>query len=129
MPLTKNRTSTRGRNRTFSLQAARRFDVSSFCQTFHLKQDAFSRMTGYSLRAVADWRAGRPLSQSTGQRLKEISRLCEALGKVVRSECVGEWLQTPNDAFDGSTPLQVIERGEVDRLWRMVYRLKSGEPG
>jgi len=29
---------------------------------------------------------------------------------------------------DGSTPLQVIERGETDRIWRMVYELESGEP-
>jgi len=27
-----------------------------------------------------------------------------------------------------STPLQVIERGETDRIWRMVYELESGEP-
>jgi hypothetical protein len=33
-----------------------------------------------------------------------------------------------NPAFDGSTPLQVIERGETDRIWRMVYELESGEP-
>ena len=25
-------------------------------------------------------------------------------------------------------PLQVIERGETDRIWRMVYELDSGEP-
>ncbi len=31
-------------------------------------------------------------------------------------------------AFDGSTPLQVIERGETDRIGRMVYELESGEP-
>ena len=35
----------------------------------------------------------------------------------------------PSDAFDGTTPLQFIERGKVDRLWRMIYRLESGEPG
>jgi hypothetical protein len=25
--------------------------------------------------------------------------------------------------------LQVIERGETDRIWRMIYELQSGEPG
>ena len=42
---------------------------------------------------------------------------------------VAEWLQEPNLAFDGSTPLQVIERGETDRLWKMIYLLESGDPG
>jgi hypothetical protein len=38
-------------------------------------------------------------------------------------------MQEPNPAFDGSTPLQVIERGESDRLWKMIYALESGDPG
>jgi hypothetical protein len=59
----------------------------------------------------------------------DINRLREALGKVVQPDSVDSWLQTPNEAFDGSTPLQVLERGEADRLWRMIYRLESGEPG
>jgi uncharacterized protein (DUF2384 family) len=71
----------------------------------------------------------RKFKRRNRQRLTEINRLCEALSKVVKSESVGAWLQRPNNAFDSSTPLQVIERGEVDRLWRMFYRLESGEPG
>ena len=43
-------------------------------------------------------------------------------------KAIGPWLLQPNPAFDGSTPLQVIERGESDRLWRMIYELESGQP-
>ena len=103
--------------------------VKVFCKAFHLTRDTFTRMTGYSSRAVAGWAAGKPVSTSSTQRLNEIARLCEALRGVVKEESIGRWLQTPNEAFDGSTPIQVIERGEVDRLWRMIYRLESGEPG
>lgn len=114
---------------TFQIHASRSFDVKSFCQAFQLPRHALVRMAGYSPRAVADWAVGKPVSASSRQRLTEISRLCDALGKVVKRESIGRWLETPNDAFDGSTPLQVIERGEADRLWRMIYRLESGEPG
>jgi len=38
------------------------------------------------------------------------------------------WERSSRPAFDGSTPLQVVERGETDRIWRMVYELESGEP-
>jgi hypothetical protein len=34
-----------------------------------------------------------------------------------------------NHAFGGLKPLEVIERGEIDRLWNMVYELRSGMPG
>jgi hypothetical protein len=36
------------------------------------------------------------------------------------------WLDTPNDAFGGLKPVEVTERGEADRLWRMIYFLGSG---
>jgi len=42
---------------------------------------------------------------------------------------VQRWLRRPNAAFAGSTPLQVVERGELDRIWRMLYDLESGQPG
>lgn len=41
---------------------------------------------------------------------------------------VGDWLKTPNDAFEGSMSIQVIERGETDRIWRMVFLVETGEP-
>jgi hypothetical protein len=42
---------------------------------------------------------------------------------------VGRWLKEPNPALDGSSPMQVIERGQTDRNWRLLYFLESGEPG
>jgi integrase/recombinase XerD len=47
----------------------------------------------------------------------------------IRASQIGPWLDTPNPAFEGSTPLQVIERGESDRLWRMIWELRMGNSG
>jgi hypothetical protein len=95
---------------------------------YGLSYDTLTRMTGFSLRAVSNWSQGSKPSSSTGRRLTEIKRLFAALEKLVFPEAIGPWLKAPNPAFDGSTPLQVIERGETDRIWRMVYELESGEP-
>ena len=51
------------------------------------------------------------------------------LKDVVEPACVDQWLSTPNPAFAGLSPLELIERGESDRLWRMIYELESGQPG
>lgn len=59
----------------------------------------------------------------------ERHRLCEALSEVVDPDALGSWFKTPNEAFDGLKPIEVIERGEIDRLWEMVFRLRSGMPG
>jgi DNA-binding transcriptional regulator YiaG len=107
----------------------RGLDVKEFCDSYGVNQDMFTRLTGFSPRAVAHWAQGRKPSASTERRLSELGRLFEELEKFVAGENIGPWLKAPNPAFDGSTPLQVVERGETDRIWRMLYELESGEPG
>ncbi|MBM3884149.1 MAG: DUF2384 domain-containing protein [Verrucomicrobia bacterium] len=102
--------------------------VRQFCDTYAVTQDTFTRLTGFSPRAVANWMEGRKPSASTQRRLTELKRLFSTLERLVDKEAIGPWLKEPNLAFDGSTPLQVIERGESDRLWRMIHELESGEP-
>lgn len=62
------------------------------------------------------------------QRAEEIRSIEQALADVMRPEFVEPWLRTPNEAFAGQTPIEVIERGEGDRIWRMIHELESGEP-
>jgi len=102
--------------------------VKDLSTRYGISYDTLTRMTGFSLRAVSNWSQGSKPSSSTARRLTEIKRLFTALEKLVSPEAIGPWLKEPNPAFDGSTPLQVIERGETDRIWRMVYELESGEP-
>jgi transcriptional regulator with XRE-family HTH domain len=103
--------------------------VKDFCEAYGVTRDTFTRLTGFSPRAVAHWAQGRKPSASTARRLTELDRMFAALEKLVAKETIEPWLKEPNPAFAGSTPLQVIERGENDRIWRMIYELESGEPG
>jgi DNA-binding transcriptional regulator YiaG len=86
----------------------------------------FSRLTGFSERAIAGWEAGEPVSESARRRLLEVERFHKRLAEVVKPGSIPDWLDTPNDAFDGLKPIEVIERGEVDRLWNMIFYLESG---
>jgi DNA-binding transcriptional regulator YiaG len=102
--------------------------VKDLTHRYGISYDTLTRITGFSLRAVSNWSHGSKPSSSTARRLTEIKRLFAALENLVSPEAIGPWLKEPNLAFNGSTPLQVIERGETDRIWRMVYDLQSGEP-
>jgi hypothetical protein len=55
----------------------------------------------------------------------EAHRLHEALAQIMPPDQVGMWMRTPNPAFEGQTPIQVMERGETDRLWRMIIQIDS----
>lgn len=104
-------------------------NIRSFCTRYAINAESLSRMTGAAPRTVAYWNAGKEPHRSGQQRIKELSRLFDALADIVQPKAVGPWLQRPNPAFDGSTPLQVIERGEGDRLWQMIWRLREGNSG
>lgn len=72
---------------------------------------------------------GMTMESGTGHaKADELRRLQQALSRVLRPESIGPWLRTPNDAFSGLRPIEAIERGEADRIWRMIHELESGTP-
>ncbi len=103
--------------------------LKDMSEKFGLRQETLSRMTGFSLRAVAGWASGEAPSAPVRRALTEMDRLLDGLSHLMKAKEVGHWLKAPNQAFDGSTPVQVIECGQVDRIWRMLYHVESGEPG
>ena len=111
-----------------ALQAKRapKIEVKMLRQRLGLNRKQFARLTAASERAVADWENDRPISPVLQKSLRESDRLCQALMKVMKGASVGAWLDSPNDAFSGLKPLDLIERGEVDRLWRMIFEVQSG---
>lgn len=104
------------------------FDVKGFCRNYQLVRPDLTRLTGYSQRAVDKWAGGDEPGPAAKKQLRELGRLFDALAELMEDDYVGEWLKTPNNAFDGSTPIQVIERGEGDRIWQMIFRLETGAP-
>ncbi|MCP5535094.1 MAG: DUF2384 domain-containing protein [Akkermansiaceae bacterium] len=93
-------------------------------------QPEIGRLSGYAPRSIANWLGGKKVAPPARQKFTELDRLLSALETLVQEASeVADWLDEPNKAFEGSTPMQVIERGESDRIWRMIYFLESGEPG
>src|SRR5437016_5917847 len=81
--------------------------VRVFRQELCLNRRQFARLTAASERAVADWENDQPISPVNQKSLRESERLCRALMKIMKPEDVGEWLDTPNDAFSGLKPLDL----------------------
>ncbi|HEX3870974.1 MAG TPA: hypothetical protein VHV77_11085 [Pirellulales bacterium] len=93
-----------------------------------LNQPAFAKLLPVSVRTLATLESGAPPTEVVARRLMELQRLTNALCEVMKKESLGKWLQTPNVAFDALKPLEVIDRGESDRIWSMIYFLRSGVP-
>ncbi len=100
--------------------------VSLVRRKLGLSRKIFSRLTGFSERAIAGWERGGIPDEPGLRRIRETERFQKRLAEVVPQEGIPIWLDTPNEAFDGLKPLEVIERGEIDRLWNMIFYLESG---
>jgi hypothetical protein len=113
-----------GREDAFRL--AQPLSVSTVRGRLGLSRKLFSRLAGFSERAIVDWESGKPVSEPGLRRIKELDRFRDRLSEVVAVDAIPAWLDTPNKAFDGLKPLEVVERGEIDRLWNMIFYLESG---
>jgi DNA-binding transcriptional regulator YiaG len=91
-------------------------------------REFFARLTGFSVRAIAGWEAGRPVSEAGRRRVLEMKRLREVLAEGMRPEFIAQWLETPCEGLGGLKPVEVLERGETDRLWRVALLIGSGMP-
>jgi transcriptional regulator with XRE-family HTH domain len=96
-------------------------------ESISLTQPELARLLGLSTR----WIAAQECSSADALRDRKVAeavRLLDALSRVVQPRSIRAWLDKPNAAFDGLKPIEVIERGEIDRVWRMVFYLESGVP-
>jgi DNA-binding transcriptional regulator YiaG len=96
--------------------------------TLAMPRDSFGRLVNVSVRTIAEVESKQKKVEKLQRNYVEVKKLCDALSEVVDLASLGEWFNTPNDAFDGFKPLEIIEHGEIHRLWEMVYRLRSGMP-
>jgi len=92
-----------------------------------MPRSKFARLLGRTERAVIAWESGHSVPQGLSQqRLRELERLARALSRMFKMDALGEWFDTPNPAFGGLKPIEVIERGQSDRLWQMIFELRAG---
>ncbi|MCI0335472.1 MAG: hypothetical protein L0228_19880 [Planctomycetes bacterium] len=98
-------------------------------ERLNMTREVFGRLVNVSVRAIAAAERDQTDVAKLQRPYAEVARLYEALSEVVEPSAIGPWFLAPNEAFGGLKPMELIERGEIDRLWDMVYRLQTGMPG
>jgi DNA-binding XRE family transcriptional regulator len=98
-------------------------------QRLNMTREVFSRVVNVSPRAIGAVEREQSDVAKLQRPYAEAARLYEALAEVVEPDAIAPWFMIPNEAFGGLKPVEVIERGEIDRLWDMVHRLQYGMPG
>jgi DNA-binding transcriptional regulator YiaG len=96
-------------------------------QDLGVSQEVMARLLAISLRTLSRLE-GSIEPPKPPRAFGELSRLTEGLLSIIRKESLGSWIDRPNEAFGGLKPIEVIERGEVDRIWKMIHQVGSGQP-
>ena len=105
-------------------------EIKLLCEQYDFNMETLGRLMGVSVRTIAYWKSGKKQLPANQQRFTEIKRLFDALSDtVIDAQALAKWLRKPNRAFQDLSPLQVIERGESDRIWRMLWELGEGNLG
>ena len=92
-----------------------------------MSQYDMSRMLSLSVRSLSAVENDlKKLSSDDIRRINEMTRLYEALAAIIKPQFIGEWFKEPSQLFNGLSAMEVIERGEIDRIWRMVHHIQDG---
>jgi hypothetical protein len=94
-----------------------------------MNYDMLAKALSVSRRSISGWLSGREPERINRVRINELGRLVAELRSIIKAEKRKAWWNQPVENFDGSTPLQVLERGEIDRLWRMIWEIREGNSG
>ena len=94
-------------------------------------QPIMARLLNISVRQVSalETEAETPSLQMT-RNIREMQLLYEGLGEVtdVDPKFLARWLVTRNESLGNFSPIELIERGEIGELYRLIYFLGSGMP-
>ena len=104
-------------------------DFRSVRNSLGVTQHEMCALSGISIRKISGMETGEQKpTRDDVRRFNELRRLRTELTHILEADAIGDWLQESNEYFGGLSPLQVIERGESDRLWRMIWRVQDGVP-
>ena len=102
-------------------------DAKKFREELGLTVDEFAKLLGSSSRSVTGWESGQPMSPLAARVFLEVKALIDRLAALSNREEFPNWLKSQNRVFN-SSPIQLIQSGQMYRLWELVFRIESGNP-
>jgi DNA-binding transcriptional regulator YiaG len=85
-----------------------------------------ARATGATLSTVQDWLTlQREPTDVRTERIAELAAIVERIGRFMAPEYIPVWLSKPIAALDDEKPIDLLRRGQSDRVARLVSSLEE----
>jgi transcriptional regulator with XRE-family HTH domain len=87
-------------------------------EAFRLSRERLARLVGVTAKTVERWEAKptRPARDEVRTRMAQLREIAELGATVYTREGLRTFLEAPLAEFAGLTAIQLIERGEADRV-------------
>ncbi len=90
-----------------------------------LTQADVADAVGVTHRTVQNWEARK---QVPSRKLRDLHELSKLLPDYMDKSQIAEWMHSPNEAFGGLTPRQLIQEGKTRDIIVEFRRMQVGEP-
>lgn len=91
-----------------------------------LNRETFARLANFSERSLATYEKHKEFPMTIRPQINEAVRLVTALLEIIPADQLADWLHSANPGFGDRKPWTLIEKGERDLLWQMIYQTRQG---
>ena len=100
-------------------------DIVVGLRAFGLTQNDIATVTKVSPRAIRGWKTANPRSEPY-DRLAELQSLVVLLSDSLTPRGVGQWLHARNRLLGGERPIDLLGRGEIERVEKAARAFIEG---
>lgn len=91
-----------------------------------LPQVAIAEATGADERSVRNWEQTRNISREYENRVRALREIVLVLDDSLSPSGIRQWLYAKNRHLKGARPVDVLQRGEGDRVLRVAQSFVEG---
>ncbi len=120
--------STIAKAKPVTIQSAKRSGTALFTwrRSVGVNRETFARLANCSERTLATYEKRKDLPAPIRPQVNEALRLVDALLEIIPVNELPGWLHAPNPGFGGQRPWTLIQKGERDVIWEMIYQTRQG---
>lgn len=94
---------------------------------FSISIETLARFLNTTSRTVMRWKKeGVNPSSHHRERLEKIAYIDRRLRQVLKPDAIERWLRAYNDSLGGKRPVDLLAKGQYDRLLSAIAQLEEG---